>query len=314
MPDPDSATLWRRLAQEAGVAPDGFVVAREWRNRTAQRDQVVRRMARGDVALIFKHVRRPSDPAPFLTALTAQMHAAEVMTGPDSAPEVLAADPEARACVMVCVPGRNLHDMLSDGGAQAPILARAGGWIHAFHSATFAERRIFQPRFMRDHLRHLVRQIAGQEIAVAKPRAFVRHAARVIDMADAYEGRETRSARTHGDMNLRNILLDGDRAWGLDFTAAHNAPVGFDIARFLLHHAALFGDPPPEGQVVRKEVLSAFFDGYTGVGADDPSVQYLLRVRLLMDWAAIPADSAAQTGPQARRLRRLARLARSALV
>ncbi|MGR3520758.1 MAG: phosphotransferase, partial [Roseovarius sp.] len=60
-------------------------------------------------------------------------------------------------------------------------------------------------------------------------------------------------------------------------------------------------------------LLAAFFDGYDLVGADDPSVGYLLRVRILMDWAAIPARMLDRSKGQGRRLKRLQRLAERAL-
>jgi Ser/Thr protein kinase RdoA (MazF antagonist) len=308
--------LFARLMAQAGRDPAGHGLSRVWRKRTATQSHDVLRYDGPCGGLILKRLHPPSDAARLLTAVTAQARAAQAIAGAaESVPEPLAFDAEARAVLMEAAPGQTVYDLLDRGGDAADLLRRAGRWLAAFHRAGGTEARVFQPRYMRDHTAHLIRQHAAGEITLARPRAFARHGAAVIALAGAYEGRKTLSAPTHGDMHLRNILLEGPRSWGIDFSASHTAPVGFDIARLLLHYTGVFGDIEalPPGAVLAPELLRAFFEGYDLVGPEDPSVGYLMRVRILMDWAAIPARRSARSTGQTRRLQRLARLAERAL-
>lgn len=304
--------VWEALAREAGLDPRGYEVTRTWRKDTATHRHVVQRLEGSAGAVILKRIFHPVEEKPFVTLVQAQARAAEAMAGqPESVPGLLAFETESRSVLMQAAPGRTVYDLLDHGEDAADALRRAGRWMAAFHRASGTEERTFQPRFMRDHIGHLLRQQKTGEIALARPKDFARHAAAAIALAKAHEGRRTLSAATHGDMHLRNILLDGTRSWGIDFSALHAAPVGFDIARLLLHYTGVFADLDalPGTSVVHPDLLRAFFQGYDLVGPDDPSVQYLLRVRILMDWAAIPARRYARSTGQTRRLRRLGTLA-----
>ncbi|SFB04605.1 Predicted kinase, aminoglycoside phosphotransferase (APT) family [Poseidonocella pacifica] len=303
--------VWARIAADCGIEASRYHVRREWRKRDARRDHLVQIYASSDHEVVFKQIYRPKDEG-FATALAAQKRACVAMGGDSaSVPRVLAASSKDRAMIMAAVPGETAQAHLEAGGDAAEVLERAGRWIAAFHRASGPEARTFQPRFMRDHIAHLLGQLDRNEIAVANPRLFKRHAGDCIALASNFEGRETMSSATHGDMNLRNILLDGPKSAGIDFTALHSAPVGFDIARLLLHFTGLHADPAqiPEGHVVPPEALAGFFRGYTLVGPEDPSVGYLLRVRLLMDWVSIPARLRDRSFAATLRLERLRRLA-----
>lgn len=309
---PTDHAVWERLARDAGLDPGGYGVTRTWRKDTATHRHAVMRYEGPAGAVIFKRIFHPVEEKPFVTLVQAQARAAEAMAeAAESVPQVLAFDTDARAVLMEAAPGRTVYDLLEHGGEPADALRRAGRWLAAFHRASGTEARVFQPRFMRDHVGHLMRQHEAGEIALVRPRDFARHGAAVVALAGAHEGRQTVSSTTHGDMHLRNILLDEGQSWGIDFSALHSAPVGFDIARLLLHYTGVFADLDalPPGAVVHPDLLAAFFEGYDLVGPDDPSVQYLLHVRLLMDWAAIPARRMARSAGQTRRLQRLGRLA-----
>lgn len=303
--------VWRALAQASGRNPCDYRQDGEWRKSDGRRDHVVRRYVSSAESVVVKMITKPADPKGFQNLVQAQVRAADAMAGAgQSVPNVLGVNPDAQAFIMQSVPGRTVYDLIESGSDAATCLKRAGRWMAAFHRATFAETRTFQPKFMRNHITHLLGQEDRGEITIAQPSAFRRHAAVAIEIAQHFEGRKTASAATHGDMNLRNILLDGPCGYGIDFSASHNAPVGFDVARFLLHYSGVFADPGrvPQGSVIAPDMLAAFFDGYDLVPGDDPSVQYLLRVRLLMDWASMPGAVQNRTRPQQLRLDRLLRL------
>lgn len=307
---------WARLAPMAGLDPQAFRPVRDWQKDDTTQHHIVRLMERADGhRVVLKRFFRPTDPQSFRRVRDAQTYAAVRMPGgPFTAPPILADDVEGNALLMGFARGRTFLECIYSGMDRDEALAAAGLWIAAFHTATYVEDRTFQPKFMRNHLSHLLEELDRGDIVYPAIPAFREHAIKAIAMANLHEGRTTKSARTHGDMNMRNVLLDGDSAAGIDFTALHDAPVGFDIARFLLNWMGWFGEASdvPEGEVVTPSVLSAFFDGYRFVGPDDPSVQYLLRVRLLMDWGALPARRRDRSVPQELRLQRLKKLARRA--
>ena len=69
-------------------------------------------------------------------------------------------------------------------------------------------------------------------------------------MAEAARGQVTKLAATHGDMNLRNLIIGPQGTHGIDFGAIHTAPIGHDLARFVANFANFFypedaadGDP-----------------------------------------------------------------------
>lgn len=121
---------------------------------------------------------------------------------------------------------------------------------------------------------------------------FLALARRTAAVLPSFAGQTTQAAAQHGDMNFHNLIVGEDALWGLDITNATVAPVGYDIARLLIHYAANFADLDrlAPGEAVPKEAASAFFDGYDLVGPRDPSVQTLLRVRILNDWMRVPPD------------------------
>lgn len=306
---------WPALAELAGLSVDRYWVAQSWFKSDRDRDHLVRLYRGSDVpSVVFKQVTRPDDPGEFTRILTAQDRVAQGMQGIKGfgAPEILAFDADSRAMLMQAAPGRTVHDLMSNGVSGTDCLRRSGRWMAAFHSAMFDQDRVFQPRYMRNHLTHLLDQIDSGEIQVPARRVFQGHAQTVVALAENYIGQNTKSAMTHGDMNLRNILLEGQGGTGIDFSANHYAPVGFDIARFLLHFAGLFVDiaEVPKGHVLPPRYLAAFFEGYDLVSAEDVSVQYLLRVRVLSDWASMPAKTHRQTMRQIMRLQQLKSLAR----
>ena len=254
----------------------------------------------------------------FQTQIMAQLYAADIMQGQEtcSVPEILAADLERRAFLMEEVRGDTVAELLSQGRNPNNMLRRSGGWMSTFHQASFSEDRIYQPRFMRDHIVRLLQQVQDGEKEIADFDEFELYAKIVMWNAERYENKRTKSSRTHGDMHLRNLILGNKgRSWGLDFTTERNAPVGHDIARFLVEYATTQLEPSNyvAGHVVPPDVLNVFFRGYDFVGADDPSVQYLLKVRLLMDWAGQPADPSARSVKREVRLHNLKAITKLAL-
>jgi hypothetical protein len=303
------------LAAQAGLKPKAYRMTQRWVKQDARRFHVVLLMQAPDTpgapALIHKQVFRPEDPAEFNGILDAQQRAWDCLAAHPRAtvPEILAQDRAMKACVMRFVPGQTLRALCGSQADHRAFLRAAGVWLSAYHRGTFVQDRQFQPRFMARHMLHLAGQMQAGTRRVPHQARFVALAHRVQDVARASEGRMSKVAAKHGDMNDHNILIDGDRVAGYDFLPASDAPVGYDIARLLLSHLVSSGDLDriPKGHVLPPETLEAFFEGYDLVPPDDPGVTFLLRVQILTDWNRLAdKNDSARTAIAAGRLRAIA--------
>jgi hypothetical protein len=313
-----AARVWPRLMEEAGIAGQGAVVAVVAERRTATLEHVILHLRGGDGRdLIFKQIFRPTDAAHFAGVVAAQDAAARRMAGNPFAgvPAVLAFDERAQAVLMDRVPGETVQQLIDGGADVGTVLRDAGRWMAAFHRAPVMERRPFRPHFMADHLGVLARQVEAGEKRVPARADFLRHVAAVRAMAPEFAGRPGLSSVRHGDLHTRNILLGEGRGWGIDFHPPGGSPVGFDIARFLVDHAERQAVMAaiPAGHVVPPGALAAFFDGYDLVPPDDAGVTFLLRVRLLTNWAAMPPSRKVMNLSQMARFARMRALSGNAL-
>lgn len=308
--------VWPDLARDAGLTDDGWTHEVLSRRSDARVQRIVILMRRDEDAIVLKHEAAPVRPEEFAAAMSAHLGAFEAFGDRDGLkiPQLLAFDVERQSCLMSYAAGRSLAKWLdgADLGEQCRVLERAGAWVCAFHGAQLGEHRVFQPKFTVRYLNQIMGEVRDGTRKVARKDRFLAAAAAFVDMSPAFEGQQSVTAKTHGDLHLRNLMLDAHgTVTGLDFTDGNVAPVGHDLARLLVDYATLFA---PAGSVPEREVLplaalGAFFQGYTLVGQDDPSVQCLMRMRILVDWWAIPAKRQDRSAAQQRRFRGLMRLA-----
>ncbi|MCA0940314.1 aminoglycoside phosphotransferase family protein [Salipiger pacificus] len=295
---------WPVLARELGLDPASWRAAPLARREDGRVARILLRMeGPGGARLVLKHEARPEDPEKFAAAMAAHLAVQDVYAR--GVPEVLAFDVARRACVMAYLDARPLSVLLEGAplAAQGALLSRAGAWMDGFHRALSGERRVFQPRHTLRFLRGVIAEVVSGERRVADPQRFLACAGALCADQALYEGRETITAQTHGDLHLRNVVMDERRCWGLDFAGGRVVPVGHDIARLLVDYAILHAPKAaiPEGEVLPPEVQAAFFEGYGLVPEEDPSVQLLLRNRVLAEWWGLPAKPEDRGPAQARR-------------
>ena len=294
--------------------PSRYTCADEWIKDETNRLHIVQKYdADGVEPVILKQAFRPDDPEEFNGIVAAHRLAQQVLGGNPVAtvPSILATDPDSRAYLMEFQPGETLLEHCRSNLDHRPFLELAGKWLSAFHSGTFQKQRQFQPRFMARHMLHLVDQMKAGERKIKGQKRFVELAHAVQDFAAASEGRISKIAAKHGDMNSRNILISGQTVAAYDFLPQSFAPVGYDIAKILLSYAQTTADigKIPNGSVLPPEAMEAFFDGYEFVGPDDPGVEFLLRIQILTDWNRMDTSKNAQTLIRFERLRAIARRA-----
>lgn len=302
--------LWPGLAAQIGADPAAWRAAPLARREDARVATVLLRLDGPDGrGLVLKHQRRPEEG--FAEAMAAHLEAMELY--PEGVPALHALDIAARACVMDLAPGQPLSLRLEGATreAQAGLLRRAGAWLDGYHRATLGATRVFQPKFTLRYLDTVRGEVLDGSRQVARKERFLACIETIFAMATRYEGQHTVTARSHGDLHLRNLLLDGEGCLGIDFAAGRVVPVGHDIARLLTDYAILHA---PQAEIAQGEVLpgfarEAFFEGYRLAGPDDPSVGLLLRNRVLAEWWGLPARAGARSAAQSRRFARLMPLA-----
>lgn len=301
------------LAQDAGIDPIGYRPGERWRKEDRTRSHVVVRFDAADrPSLIFKQTHRPADISEFQKRVAAHELAEQALSGSTTltVPRMLAADLERRCLLMNYFPGQTLLDLCRVTENHEPLMRRAGQWLSAFHERTFEQERVFQPKFMANHMLHLVDQIEAGERSVHSKRRFIELAHLVQDL-QTVGTTPSKIAGKHGDMNIHNIMMSDDQVAGFDFSEAQTAPVGYDIARILLNYMQSVGDIDalPRGHVVPPSIWQAFFEGYSFVPPDDPSLSFLTRIQILTDWNRIGTRLSVKASIRFARLRKIARQA-----
>lgn len=245
--------------------------------------------------LILKHSLVGQQQKHFDNGVAAHIRAVGVFEGDDTlhVPALLHVDPDSQFLVMEAADGQTAHDLIADDSTKrAVVLQACGAWMGHWHRQTFERDNPINPNVVQKSLRGLRDKVVSGDRAVVGRRAFLECAAVVDDMAEAARGQVTKLAATHGDMNLRNLIIGQQGTFGIDFGAIHTAPIGHDLARFVANFANFFYpmDAADGDAQWLKDDLDAFFAGYGADGRNDPAFRYLLRMQVIKDWASIPKD------------------------
>ncbi|MGR3795800.1 phosphotransferase family protein [Vannielia sp. SX4] len=263
--------------------------------------------------LAVKRIFRPIKPQQF--AKTIERHTTVAASLPE-VPKILGHDPESQTIVMELARGDTLFDIFSrtKPAGHAHALTIAGRWVERFHRSEPWEPRVFKPVYATEHLETLKDRADKGELqlpGMARFRALLEH---VLANVPGPEACQTVAAVGHGDLNLRNILIDGDTATGLDFGSPGLLPVCHDLARLFCHYGTLCAKPGNHGHGPLPGIdLRAFFEGYTLTGADDQTIAFMCKVRILRDWQTIPKRATSRTLNQQLRFQGIHRLAKRML-
>ncbi|MEL6550795.1 MAG: aminoglycoside phosphotransferase family protein [Pseudomonadota bacterium] len=228
----------------------------------------------------------------FEKLVTTQATASDEMRASNRVPAVLSVNLNDRAFLMEAVKGEELYHLVEEAEDHLALLQRAGAWIDAFHRAGLEEQRIFRPGFNSKRLKDLREQVKSGRLKATDEEDYLRALDQVLDVLPDFAGKPTQVAWQHGDLNLHNLLMAGDEMWGIDFTKVDPVPIGYDVARFLLHYSALLADHGrlEPGWPAPPAAVEAFFKGYQLATFDDPSIQAILRVKILNDWTRYPVS------------------------
>jgi len=314
---------WVSLLNQADLPADGWTLKQLSKRDDPHSARIVYLATQADGGkYIYKHQLRPITSEAVKRQF--EVHKRVFDTFPKlpehQVPEPICLDAETQSCLLSHIDGEPLADpmmrAMNDLPAQMDLLKRAGAWLDSFHRPHLDERRIFQPKFTLRHLREFRASIeSGQREVPAKP-LILRGIAHMETIAPQFEGQQTVSCLQHGDLHMRNLIVSDQMIGGIDFTKSGAAPVGHDIAKFLLDYTR-FMRPAQDispGHVVPQDAVEAFFDGYKLTGPDDPSVGFLLFSSLMSELKLVPKRRRDRTHGKQRFLEQLRPIARNAYV
>lgn len=302
--------LTQRIGQDA--AP--YKCTQEWLKNDPNRLHILQRYdASNAKTLMLKHASRPMDEAAFSDILAAHNLAQTALeTSPVAGvPKILAQDASRQSYVMEYIPGDTVLSMCREQEDHTAVMQKVGAWLAAYHKGTFQEDRTFQPKFMAQHVLHLAGQLERGERNIDGKKRFIELAMQLQDHVPATLGHTTKISAKHGDLNIHNLMIAGQKTYALDFLGISYAPVAYDIARVLLSYVQMVGDVDqiPNGQIVPPDITQAFWSGYDFIDQDDPSVQFLQKTQILMDWNRMPRNKSLDREIRFARLKKIARRA-----
>ncbi len=306
--------LFCDLGAQADLVVKDYRCCAEWIKDDRNRLHIVQRYDKsGAPSVVLKFAQRPVDTDAFARILDAHHGAQAALQWSEinTVPEILAEDRSAQAYLMQYIAGDTFLELCRYQTDHATLLRKAGSWLAAFHGGTVQQKRPFQPRFMVRHMHKLAGQMRAGERRISGQSQFVAFADRIGEFASDAEGHIGTIAAKHGDLNAHNILISDRATAAFDFLGADNAPVAYDIARFLQSYTQMVGDIDDlsKGFAVPKRAWDAFFSGYDLVGPDDPTVIFLSKVQVLTDWNRMQDKTTLKSMLRLERLKEIARQA-----
>lgn len=301
--------IWSDVAPHVGYDPKEYELSIV-RHRTQEKSAriVVQLQDAYGPALILKHDLVAGHINHFRNGVEAHKRALTVFAGHDNlhVPDLIHVDEDRRVLVMEYAQGDTAFDAMRFAlmpQDRSNILRSCGKWVGYWHRQTYQRENTINPDTMKSHLSGQRDRVESGELKVAKPDEFVGLSNKTIKMAEAARGHTTRLAATHGDLNLRNLVLGPNGVYGLDFGAVHDAPIGHDLARFIINFASFYFPDGTSSKTIDwlLQDITDFFEGYGSEHRDDPSFNYLMRSQLLKEWLTIPKSVGARNGVHQRR-------------
>ncbi|MCV2882117.1 aminoglycoside phosphotransferase family protein [Actibacterium sp. XHP0104] len=300
--------MFANLAPRAGLPAEGWVPALLARRHDAQAHRIVVALTHPDLPeVILKAQFMPEDGIDFVQSVSVQAELADRLPG---VARVLARDDAAQVVLMQRLPGRTLFDLCANTPVEthAEPLRAAGRWLAQLHGLDGPEDRVFQPKFALAQIDRLEAAVSQGQSSVARRPQFMDCLAAMRDNPPVGAECLTKAGRGHGDLNPRNLMIDGDTVGALDFRPTRIVPVAHDLARLFTHYGAFLPELSDCGGPLPGVDTTPFFEGYDLIGPDDHSLAYLMRMRLLFDWAAIPKHQSRRSPAQQIRFRGIRRL------
>ena len=316
---------WSMLAKTCGLSADLPASEVLLARKEAHGPKVVLVVRQGDgkPMLLKQEVRQDNHPGGhFALCLAAQEQARRRLAGNMQGlrvPRLLAFLPKEAVALLEYLPGENAATLLEQSDSnrdRRAILQDCGRWLAEFHRSARGPHRPYQTRYACEHLQKVRSDVNIGKLKVADTAIFISLVDAVLESAVRFDGLPAQHAERHGDYNLRNIVIErvggASKVGAFDFRPSQSAPVGYDVARLLVDFTALYAEhlKVPDGELLQRAYLGAFFRGYDFVKRDDAAVGFLVGVQIVQDWIRVPSRDEHRSFLQTLRLAGLAQTAR----
>lgn len=224
--------------------------------------------------------------------------------------KILAVSAEAKTVLMEKALGATLFDICAETPIteHAEVLEKVGSWLAMFHRLDGDQDREFQPKYTLGFVNEMRQRVMTRAQKVPERNRFLRCLDWMNDTAPRAEDCFTKAARAHGDFNCRNVLIHKETVSVIDFQSDKRLPVGHDIARLLTHYGAFVSEFQTTSGPLPGVDVSGFFKGYDVIDAQDQTLCFLVRARLINDWSKIPQRMEDRTIQEAIRYRGIRKL------
>ncbi|WP_114284980.1 phosphotransferase [Candidatus Halocynthiibacter alkanivorans] len=311
-----ASAQWPRMLQSLGKDPSTFqaVVLKSRLAGETSRILFLLKSVVGE-CFVFKAHFPISDLKFFQNQIASQRQAFEQMaTEPGhKVPEILFVDETNRSLLMEYVVGPTVHHALKlELDHRHAVLEKAGAWIGAFHRTTYVRYNPVNPDVMLQSFAQITYRVEQRDIIIARRSEYLEYAAQVPAMAEAIRGQSTRISAVHGDLHLQNVVFGRNAVYGIDFKKVHQAPTAHDLSYFLVSFGMHFctGNSDNAGSLFDPGDMDAFYRGYGEEHRDDPALCYLVPMRVLAEWRAVPKDKRKRSESERDKFHRLQRMAR----
>lgn len=231
-----------------------------------------------------------------------------------SAPAILWQHPEQPFYLMEFAAGdtafRSLAASTYGFGDRAAVLRRIGQAVAALHQVSEVGTRQFWPKPFFARISDRAQALRQGQIALPRPNKFLGLCALLHRLGRAARGQSFAAAVEHGDLHMRNILInDGEGAEAaevafIDFSNHKGIFPQRDLATLWLancpDHLAQEGQEPGFGLVAQAD-WEAFQRGYGAELVTDPVFRFFFALRLYQSWLLL-AQSPRPLAPKAKQL------------
>lgn len=286
--------LWPLAAAETGLPEAGAVFRRMQVNRRLQHRRCVLEVRTTDGQRFALRAdfgeENPIRLNRFLDRHQAAADSLKPVKGV-SVPALLWRDPHRALALMEFVPGdtafRELAMTEYGFGDRGRLLRRIGHAVAELHRVSDAGSRQFWPKPFLKQVSEKAQAVREGRISVPKPNRFLGLCAHLHRSGRRARAQAFRGALEHGDLHLRNILIQETEVSFIDFSNRKGIYPQRDLADIWLancpDHLAAEGRTPGFGLVAKAD-WEAFEEGYGADLRQDPIFRFFFAWRLFRLW------------------------------
>ncbi|GHA54356.1 hypothetical protein GCM10008927_20200 [Amylibacter ulvae] len=202
-------------------------------------------------------------------------------------PKPIAYCDEPRYFVCEYIAGKTFFDLLNSAKNNAErdkLFTKLGEFTAALHLSTHVETRPFWPKFYMSRLS--ARWDEVKDMDLWKNRNAGAYVNELRKQMKHVRGRDVIKVSSHGDLHARNVMLDSNAVWGIDFAGAGHMMNVIDVTGLMI--AADCKVPTLGGALSDLGLVQshqdAFFNAYAPAGEVTEVMAFSMRANMLRTW------------------------------